>query len=128
MLVHFFQALPVDGDSIRLLLVQPSARPAARIRCTLMTARLSATPVYEAVSYTWGDPAPTRQIFIDGRAFRVRDNLYTCLLRLRLALDPRVLWIDAICIDKSGLTEKGHQVRLMPKIYSKAERGTCLAW
>jgi Heterokaryon incompatibility protein (HET) len=35
---------------------------------------------------------------------------------------PRVLWVDAICISQSDVSEKEHQVQLMPKIFSHAQR------
>lgn len=33
-----------------------------------------------------------------------------------------VIWVDAVCIDQSSLTERSHQVSLMNHIYSLAER------
>jgi hypothetical protein len=37
-----------------------------------------------------------------------------------MQFSPRQVWIDAICINQSDLAERGHQVGLMPKIYSRA--------
>lgn len=34
----------------------------------------------------------------------------------------RHLWVDAICIDQSNVSERNHQVQLMKQIYSSAER------
>lgn len=36
--------------------------------------------------------------------------------------EPRVLWVDAICINQSNPDEKNHQVRQMYRIYSSASR------
>ena len=123
---HVFESLPVDYDSIRLLLLHPSPSSESRIRCTLTNTKISGKCSYEALSYAWGEPHRTRLIFIDGRPFEVRDNLYSALRRLRLNSQPRILWVDAICIDQAALTEKGHQVKLMPEIYKSAQR--ILVW
>ncbi|KAF2732509.1 HET-domain-containing protein [Polyplosphaeria fusca] len=34
----------------------------------------------------------------------------------------RTLWIDALCINQDDIVERGHQVRLMREIYSKAQK------
>lgn len=71
-------------------------------------------PVYEALSYVWGDPDVTRGIAVsdEGRddaetkgqvgqegELQVTVNLYSALQYLRLKDRPRVLWVDAVCID-----------------------------
>ena len=38
------------------------------------------------------------------------DNLALALPYLRLKDKPRLLWIDAICVDQQNLKERGHQV------------------
>ena len=126
MSASIFQPLPVDADSIKLLLLQPSSQKRARIKCSRTTTQLSRGYSYEAVSYTWGAPLPSRQIFVDNQALEIGDNLYHCLLRLRHPHRTRALWIDATCIRQSSLVEKGHQIKLMPKIYSHA--ANALAW
>jgi len=42
------------------------------------------------------------------------------LLRLRLRDEPRLLWIDAVCINQTDNVEKTKQVMLMRKIYENA--------
>jgi hypothetical protein len=123
---HTFDSLPVDHDSIRLLLLQPSSSSGDRIECTLIDAKLSEKCAYDTLFYSWGEPSPACPILINGRAFEVRGNLYSALARLRLSMQPRMLWIDAIYIDQAALTEKGHQVKLMPEIYKGAQN--VLVW
>lgn len=48
------------------------------------------------------------------------------LRRLRLANRPRVLWIDAVCIDQANVAERNAQVLQMPVMYSRA--GKVLAY
>jgi Heterokaryon incompatibility protein (HET) len=127
-LATLHQTLPVDEDTVRLLILQPAARKNADIKCALVNVRLSDSPVtsYEAVSYTWGTPSTNRRIHIEDQQVHIRDNLYRCLRRLRFPHSVRVLWIDAICINQTDLDEKGHQIRLMPKIFKTAEK--VLVW
>lgn len=47
-------------------------------------------------------------------------NLERALRHLRHPSIPRMLWIDALCIDQSNLEERSEQVDLMGLIYSKA--------
>jgi Heterokaryon incompatibility protein (HET) len=49
-------------------------------------------------------------------------NLAEALKYLRNSTAARLLWIDAICINQQDLEERGRQVRLMAKIYSRARR------
>ncbi len=42
-------------------------------------------------------------------------------LVIRHGVPPLPLWIDAICINQSDVSEKNHQVRLMGQIYSQLE-------
>lgn len=118
---HIFDSLPVDHDSFRLLLLHPSPDSDARIQCTLINTKVLEDCIYEAVSSTWGEPCPTRPIFINEKPFEVRENLYSASLRLRLSAQPSMLWIDAVSIDQTTVTENGHQVKLMPKIYKGAQ-------
>ncbi|KAH3958688.1 hypothetical protein HBH70_205830 [Parastagonospora nodorum] len=78
---------------------------------------------YEALSYTWGDPAQAGQFLINGEALPVTENLANVLEYLRMLqgrLDLRI-WIDQICIDQGDVIERGRQVAMMRLIYSKAE-------
>jgi hypothetical protein len=47
--------------------------------------------------------------------------LSTVLHRVRLPDKSLMLWADGICIDQDNLSEKGHQVALMAKIYRAAQ-------
>lgn len=106
---------------------------------------------YVALSYTWGPPDAGKSISIDDKPFEVRDNLWDFLneacTRGTFAHDTTLvgenwrniisgtntpeeeqeyLWIDAICIDQSQVKERNHQVAMMGKIYSRAQR--VLVW
>ncbi|KAH9219629.1 heterokaryon incompatibility, partial [Leptodontidium sp. 2 PMI_412] len=54
-----------------------------------------------------------------GQPRTVTRNLFLALRRLRKPEEPRVMWIDALCICQENDEEKSHQVRLMGEIYKR---------
>ena len=93
---------------------------------------------YQALSYCWGDVNDTTPIKLycpvskNARFtglkvdhalinYNVTRNLYAALRSLRLFGKPRILWIDAVCMNQADPKEKTHQVGLMNLIYSFAE-------
>ncbi|KAI8957120.1 HET-domain-containing protein [Daldinia sp. FL1419] len=98
---------------------------------------------YEALSYVWGpkrrrtrvnvsedDSATTnglRNIFKSKFThIWITRNLDVALRHLRYAREPRVMWIDALCINQADEIEKGPQVAMMSEIYQSARR--VVAW
>lgn len=82
----------------------------------------SSSAPYEAFSYTWGTDGKPNAICIDNRAVNITQNLHTALLHLRYRFLPRLLWVDALCINQDNDEEKNIQIPLMPQIYAKALR------
>lgn len=115
-----------DGDYIRILELAPSHAATEPIRISLATVKLADAREYEALSYCWGDPNKTTSILCLEDAFQVTEHLGEALRQLRLTAQPRMLWIDAICINQEDLSERAHQVTLMPNIYRSASR--VLVW
>jgi hypothetical protein len=70
--------LPLRGGKIRILTVHPGNVPDP-IVCSLEVAVLDDRPVYEALSYTWGDPDITETICVDGVQVAVTVNLENAL-------------------------------------------------
>ena len=121
-----FPYTPLDTNEIRLLILLPGSRRQS-IYDTLATVRLQTkeheeVPVYHALSYRWGPPQPTREIHINGTAFRVRNNLFKALQQLRYEYFPRSLWVDAICINQTDDTERGTQIAVMSDIFGQQRR------
>jgi len=57
----------------------------------------------------------------------VWQNLFRALCRLRqTATEPRTLWIDALCINHSDVSERENQVKLMRDIYTRTRN--CIIW
>lgn len=90
------------------------------IHCKLKPAPIDKAPVYSALSYTWGDRSITHTIFVNGQRLQVTSNLYNALYNFR-GLYPGIrLWADAVCINQNDQEERGQQVQLMQKIFSRA--------
>ncbi|KAK1752724.1 heterokaryon incompatibility protein-domain-containing protein [Echria macrotheca] len=115
---------PLDPSTteIRLLIIHPAQDPSFPLICTLQHARLSETPQFEALSYTWGSPIPPCPILLNNKSFSIQENAHAALRRLRLPSKNRTVWIDAICINQSDQAEKEGQLVLMRQIYEQAEQ------
>ncbi|KAH6639242.1 heterokaryon incompatibility protein-domain-containing protein [Boeremia exigua] len=87
------------------------------IRCRLAIHSLHDPPRYETISYAWGDPQDTGQVFVDNVELTVPSSLVLCLRHLRSNENELALWTDAICIDQSNQAERALQVMNMGAIY-----------
>lgn len=120
-----FKHDPLDytKGSIRLIRILPSLSADKLIQCEISHTSINAS--YECLSYRWGDANPEHEILLNGKLFRVRQNLFDFLQLLRsrgaetLESSP-FLWIDSLCIDQSTTKERNHQVGQMGQIYRSA--------
>jgi hypothetical protein len=109
------------GTNIRILALEPSHDFNSDIRCRLIQLALDeARGGYDALSYVWGSPICNLKIICNDRPFYVTTNCLLALRYLRKKAEVRFLWVDAICIDQSSNSERGHQVELMGEIYKFA--------
>jgi hypothetical protein len=84
-------------------------------------------PLCEALSYEWGPPTRDHEIICCGKILKVTTNLLAVLKRLRSeSSTPRLLWIDAICINQEDIIEQSKQVKLMTYVYRYS--GRTLVW
>jgi len=72
------------------------------------------------MSYTWGNTSKTDTILLDGCTKKVTRSAYEMLARQSSIFMPKMLWIDALCIDQDNEDEKAVQVNNMDQIYSSA--------
>ncbi|KAJ4363884.1 hypothetical protein N0V83_009336 [Neocucurbitaria cava] len=91
------------------------------LQCRLHVAAIENDPVYDALSYMWGDPSRKGEIILDGEAFPVTESLENALRHVRLRDSIRCLWADAVCINQRDVKERGNQVHLMKEIYSRSK-------
>jgi hypothetical protein len=118
--------LPIMSDddiTIRLLVLWPGSK-FTPIQGHLIVSPLLQCPPYEALSYTWGNPAEKSPINISGAVFSAQRNLKSALHHLRYPDKVRILWVDALCINQSDNEEKSVQVARMGDIYRNAEQTT----
>jgi Heterokaryon incompatibility protein (HET) len=111
---------PLEESEIRLFVLDPDGENGA-IRGHIIYARCG-TCKYEALSYVWGQIRETSTIYIDGNQVSVTKGLESALRNLRARHEPRVLWIDYICIDQTNIAERNCQVPLMALIYEFATK------
>ncbi|CZR63943.1 uncharacterized protein PAC_13840 [Phialocephala subalpina] len=112
---------PYTRPLIRVLTLLPG-HDAHLVEAVLEEVSLSDEVLYEAVSYCWGDPQDVSTITCNGNKLLVPRRLETALRNMRYPDRPRVLWADAICINQSDLAERESQVKLMRRIFSRAQR------
>lgn len=81
---------------------------------------------YDALSYVWGPPGlKTTTIQVDDGTLEIGPGLHCALKYLRLTGQPRVLWVDTICINQANISERNIQVPLMREIYQNATCTVC---
>lgn len=81
---------------------------------------------YDALSYTWGDGARTKQIMCNGKRLPVTQTLIEALHRFRDPDNIVTLWIDQICVCQERVKERNQQVKLMGQIFKGARK--VLVW
>jgi hypothetical protein len=119
-----YDSLP-DCSWFRLLLIKPGNQT-EDIVCTLTSLpRAEAKDKYEALSYTWHSQLLPRQntnkgILCNGISIQVGDNLYFALWHLRYHAQPRIIWVDQLCINQADAKERNEQVQCMNLVYSHA--------
>ena len=109
---YTYQSLDKPESEFRLLRISKDPRT-CRPQCSLRKYRLTTCPEYTALSYTWGEPTPTRSVAVDGANIEVRQNLFDFLQAYTAEAwgmgntnSPVFYWIDQICINQEDLVER----------------------
>ncbi|KAI0008167.1 HET-domain-containing protein [Xylariaceae sp. FL0662B] len=110
-----------ECNQFRILTLFPGSGDEPLV-CTLEHADIGKSPLYEAISYVWGDLHNRKNITCNGRTLSITAGLNTALCHVRSPSESRNLWADAICINQNDNDERGRQVRRMKDIYSRASR------
>ncbi len=90
------------------------------IECSLEAYEFEGKPQFEAISYKWGDPRG-HSVKCNDQMLPVNVNLYYALQRFRLSEQPRLLWVDDICVNQDDEKERGQQVQIFHRIYAEAK-------
>jgi hypothetical protein len=120
-----YEPLNPHRKEVRLLTIIPNEF-AEDIHCSLARVSLDDAPSYEALSYAWGPPRRTRLIYLNEVPWAITNNLESALRHLRYLDRPRVLWIDALCINQRDLLERNSQITHMTDVYERASE--VVAW
>jgi len=67
-------------------------------------------PVFNALSYVWGDGTRSHEISIDGRPLLITASLYNALrdLQSEFGMGDCQVWVDAIYINQEDLAVISH--------------------
>lgn len=122
---HSHARLRRDVQEFRLVSLLPGYW-SDHTACATQVIPLNRAPLYEALSYVWGDLSASNPIILDGFPFNITSNLESALRHLRHRDRPRVLWIDSLCINQDDHEEKGWQVDLLGSIFENCSIG--LMW
>ena len=126
-----YSALDSASNQIRVLYLYPGEKD-SQILCSLEIIAFNRQySDFTAMSYTWGNlESPKIDIYIANvdngwTSFAVLQNLHQMLVNVRHPNMTRRLWIDAICINQSRITEEviaesTAQLDLMGRIYRQA--------
>lgn len=115
-----YPRLKKPAIQLRLLSIQPDDET-SRLVAKLETYYIGETPPYVALSYTWGDPLPTKSATIRRQSVRLRYNCWHALWQARSQYPNSLIWADRLCIDQRNLEEKSIQVRMMGSIFADAD-------
>jgi hypothetical protein len=90
--------LPLNSRTreIRLAHILPSRGNDNIVEVRLQTVSLDESPVYDALSYCWGDPSITSAIRVNGQEKDVTINLEAALRQFRLQTgdgDGAIFWV-----------------------------------
>ncbi|KAK5694288.1 hypothetical protein LTR97_009910 [Elasticomyces elasticus] len=115
-----YDKLDASRTEIRLLVLKKAAQVCDDIHCELRVVSLAKRPrpIYNTISYVWGDERERRMIYLNGRRTPTIANAEQVLRRFRLIDRDRMLWLDALCINQGDLSERGEQVALMKDVYT----------
>lgn len=123
--IRLIEILPCDRNPkctapITQSVTQTDGLLASRVRGRMKRVCLDDSPVYTALSYTWGDANDRKLILLDDVEVSIGANLENALSHIRDESATIPLWADALCINQSDDEEKSEAVQQMKRIYHEA--------
>jgi hypothetical protein len=106
-----YERLPSQHGAIRLLKLLPHTTTTSEVHCELLTPKegdeFKNKHEYEALSWCWGTDREGAVLHIRSKGMnyvkKISPNLLAALQALRYPNRDRYLWIDAVCINVSGM-------------------------
>ena len=112
--------MPLDKNEIRLICIQPGVGT-EDLEADILVANIASRPHYDVLSYVWGsDPNKHKIKLSSGPVLMVGVDAAKMLMALRHPKSPKVVWIDAICIDQDDVLERNAQIQIMSLIFKQA--------
>ncbi|KAL5313660.1 hypothetical protein ACEPPN_018081 [Leptodophora sp. 'Broadleaf-Isolate-01'] len=105
----------------RLLELQPGQGNDS-LHGRLFHANLDSAPDFQAISYVWGSDVMDHTLDTPDGTIPLTASLNSALKRFRKVDAITILWADALCINQNDDQEKGHQVRMMRRVYDTASK------
>ncbi|KAI1340491.1 heterokaryon incompatibility protein-domain-containing protein [Xylariaceae sp. FL0016] len=118
MSAYVYGSLDHKRLQIRVFILQPAKQHHDPVYGELKIVSLLESPKYDALSYAWGPRYQNKhRVWVNEHRFLdITSNLHRAFLDLRLRYQPRILWIDAICVNQGDANERQNQVALMREI------------
>ncbi|KAF1952842.1 hypothetical protein CC80DRAFT_360566, partial [Byssothecium circinans] len=115
-------------SSIRLIRLTPRGtnhkNDDQTLRINLIEVDLAQKPIYDALSYTWGDLKDKLPVVVDGKVLEITISLFFFLRQLSEQPpwdDSEILlWADQISINQKSIPERNQQVAIMADIYRQS--------
>jgi hypothetical protein len=117
-----YQPLNAAANEIRVLEIKPCSISEAPLVCQLQTESLPDATSFHALSYAWGRESPLAALLVNDCIISITPNLERALKAIRRPGINARLWVDALSMNQSDVTERNHQVRLMRQIYTSADK------
>jgi hypothetical protein len=118
--------LPLAEGEFRILLLAPGGQK-DEVVVSFITASLGNLPRYTAISYLWGggQQSSVKITLLDthrkSHSVYIRGNLYAVLQNLRHRFRPTLLWVDALCVNRSSAEETNNNLAMKRFIFRNAQ-------
>jgi hypothetical protein len=125
--MDIYQLFPLtEPDSIRLMLLLPAEDEDDEVQFLPDSTTLgkisecASETSYTVLSYYTNTSLATTTVFLGTQEVSVCSNLHSALVNLRRKDTALCLWIPALSINPSSISEKNHQIRQIPNILAAA--------
>ena len=111
--------LLLPRDSIRIATLLPG-ESGSKVHCQLSIINLSDSVDYEVLSCALEREKSESSIYVNGRSVLASSYVKLSLDRLRYTDRPRILWVDALCVNHEDKEERSSQACLVNSIITRA--------
>ncbi|KAK8235128.1 heterokaryon incompatibility protein-domain-containing protein [Phyllosticta capitalensis] len=125
---QFQHAELATASTIRLIKLREQ-KVDGTVACALRHLDVAEQPDFEyyALSYVWGNPAPTRHIYVEELQFPLHEALWQFMnWAWGQNMFDRWIWTDRICLNQEDDSEIAQQIPRMGRIFHDAKQ--VMAW